>query len=182
MTEKEKDREIDFEPGFDCIRFECKNGNETCRPGRGGSHGRHGVTIRWLLRGEKGAVQFVLYTHWGPEPVRFSSEKVMSPLPCDLGYHSLTPHYPDQSSMGPCQYLGGAECYYDGSGLNAEEPFRVLCNEGGEALWGYLEEYYKATFEDAEWPRARPYKWEERGASRSALTAAEAKPRAALSE
>ena len=54
--------DIRWTPGHDCIQFECKWDRPACRPGEGGSHGRHGLTIRFLAIGQHGAVQFVLYT------------------------------------------------------------------------------------------------------------------------
>lgn len=165
----ERTRTVDFQPGYDCIRFECKHGSKNCKPGGGGSHGRHGLTIRWVLRGKKGAVQFVLNLpdsqpeppgYWNHE--RLDRSKLFGPLPTDLGYHSPVPRYEGQEPMsGECDVLGGP-CYYDGSGLNAEHPYRVLCNDGGEALWEYLERYYAATFEGAEYPTDPVYKWAKR--------------------
>jgi hypothetical protein len=160
-------REVRFEPGYDCIRFECKHGSERCKPGSGGSHGRHGMQIRWLVVGEKGAVQFLLYTtDWGPEPAPFGGRlferELLGPSPCDLGYHAKEAQYEGQEAMrGNCDVLGGP-CYYDGSGLNADEPWRVLCNWGGEALWEYLEGYYGHVFEGKGWPVKREYEWRER--------------------
>ena len=145
MTE----RIIRFEPGYDCIRFECVYGSKTCIPHTGGSHGVHGLTIRFVLRGDAGAVQFVIYSGWLPEPQPYGQAHYMA---ADLGCHSRTPRYDGQGSMGPCELLDGTPCYYDGSGLNAEEPFRILCSFGHEALWAYLEEMYRHTFEGADFP------------------------------
>jgi hypothetical protein len=60
--------------------------------------------------------------------------------------------YEDQRDRGDCAYLDGRPCYYDGSGLNAEDAFDVFTDEGEEALWTFLERYYEATFNDAEYP------------------------------
>jgi len=150
------ERSVAFEPGHDCIRFECVNGSPDCKPGAGGSHGIHGMQIRWILKGEKGAVQFLLFAGWLPEPTQLDFSKVRPAMPADLGYHAREPHYAGHSST-KCDLLG-AECYSDGSGLNAHEPFRILCNEGGEALWEFLESYYHCVFEGAEFPKGKPYK------------------------
>lgn len=161
------ERLIQWEPGFDCMRFECRHGSERCMPGGGGSHGCNGLQLRFVLKGEAGAVQFLLMTDWLPEPKSLDRRKreriaALYPLPADLGYHSLRPHYKDQFESEKCEFLGGRRCYYDGSGLNADEPFRVLCNEGEEALWEYLAAYYQHTFEGADWPEPKPYKWKPR--------------------
>jgi hypothetical protein len=51
-----------------------------------------------------------------------------------------------------CDYVDGGVCYYDGSGLNAEPVFDLLCEKGGEAVWKRLEEYHAQIFgsEDAQ--------------------------------
>lgn len=153
-------RRIEFESGHDCIRFQCVNGSKSCLPGSGGSHGRHGMNISWLVIGKKGAVQFLVYTGWMPEPGKRNYDKnQFPPMPADLGYHSKKPFYKGQTEMADkCIYIG-CKCYYDGSGLNAEEPFRVLCNEGGDALWEYLERVYRAHFGRGKWPSPKPYKF-----------------------
>jgi len=46
-------REIKFSPAYD-----------KRDPDPSKNYGIHGVTITFLLKGEKGAVQFVLYTNW----------------------------------------------------------------------------------------------------------------------
>lgn len=140
------ERIVEFEPAHDCIRLPCRWGKETCKPGSGGSHGIGAVSMRMVLVGPKGAVQFVLYTGWYMEETPHRGEA----LPADLGYHAREPMYEEQHSMGPCGYLGGADCYYDGSGLNADAIFDILRREGGEAVWKALEGYYRATFDDDE--------------------------------
>lgn len=146
---------ITFEPGHDCIRFKCKWGHAACRPEEGGSHGIHGLEIRFLVVGEEGAVQFLLYTGWPPEPK--TGPQHSGRVPADLGYHARTPQYEGQSSMGPCGFLEGDECYYDGTSLGADEPFRILCNDGDEALWAFLEAEYRARFRKGEHPESQPY-------------------------
>lgn len=112
--------------------------------------GVHGVDMRWLLKGELGAVQFVVYTNWYLSLIgdlMFSSDKISPPMPADRGYHSPVPLYDDQSIVSEsCEYLDGKPCYYDGSGLAAEDLFNTLIKEGDEAVWKELEEYYTHTF------------------------------------
>ena len=161
------ERRVSFERGFDCIRFHCLNGDKTCIPGKGGSHGRHGLNIRWLLIGCKGAVQFLLYTGWLPEPDDPSLQPIsgatgsLYPLPADLGYHALEPQYEDQEQM-ECHVLLGGFCYYDGSGLNAKDAFRALCNGGEDALWSFLEGYYECRFLDGDYPKVPEYAFSRR--------------------
>jgi len=73
---------------------------------------------------------------------------LFEPLPADLGYHSPNPMYDGQESMGACQYLDGKTCYYDGSGLDAEEIYKVLVEKGSDAVWEELEKYYVETFKE----------------------------------
>lgn len=135
----------------------------------GKNHGRGSMTLRFVLVGGEGAVQFVLYTGFDHSEDRFANERLggvmcsdgqrrelthrLSVLPADLGYHSLVPHYEGQSAMGePCPYLDGRTCYYDGSGLNAMDAFDVFTDRGEEALWAFLEQYYACVFEGADSP------------------------------
>ncbi len=153
--------EIQFEPGHDCIRFECFRGNADCAPGQGGSrsHSVRGVNIRWLVIGDKGAIQFLLCTGWLPEPeLSLDTNRTSFVFPANIGYHAREPQY-DGEKVGDenCDVLNDP-CYYNVSSLNAEEPFRVLCNEGGDALWDYLEAVYSHIFESGKYPDPKPYK------------------------
>lgn len=164
MTEGNLTHRVDFEGGHDCIRFECISDSPSCKPGGGGSHGVHGLQIRWLTIGPKGAVQFLLGTRWLPqfvEPnaIRHREFRVdgLRPLAMDLGYHSLTPRYEGEVQNGPCDYLGGAACFYDGSGLNADDAFYALVNGGGTGLWAFLDAYYAHVYEGAPYPAPCEY-------------------------
>lgn len=130
---------------------------------RGEGYGQHCVTMRWLVIGPKGAIQFVLYTGWYPDVipqtrwddwsdwetlhVKHEASSSDLPMPCDLGYHSYVPHYEGQKPLtSHCHVLGDKPCFYDGSSLNAAKPFSILVHEGGEKLWEFLENYYRETF------------------------------------
>jgi hypothetical protein len=125
-----------------------------------GNYGIHGVDMRMILKGDKGAVQFVLYTNWhlphvqeelnikaiGQDSIYISA--ILNPMPADLGYHSPVPIYEGQSvASESCEYLDGKPCYYDGSGLNAERIYEVLLKEGSDGVWRDLEDYYNIIFE-----------------------------------
>ena len=170
MTELE--HIVRFDAGYDCIRFECVNGVESCKPGAGDSHGRHGLTIRFLSKGAEGAVQFVLYTGWLPQhaaPSWIHVRDIRSwadghdPLPVDLGYHSKRPMHEGQEPMDDaCEFTGGP-CYYDGSGLNAIDGMYALVNGGDKALWAFLDAYYESVFHDAPYPTPAEYRRAPRG-------------------
>lgn len=127
------------------------------------SYGIHSVELRMVLKGPLGATQFVLYTNWHlPEvstrllqrPIEvIGSDPHWSvrPQPADVGYHSPTPRYEGQPcTQEECEYLDGKPCYYDGSGLAAEDMYVVLLREGSEGVWRELEEQYKELFTQAE--------------------------------
>lgn len=139
---------VDFSPSYDCIRIQpCEHGSPTCKPGGGGSHGIHGVDARFYLRGELGVVQFVVYTGWMRDET--PEHAWGKPWAFDLGYHSPAPRYEEQEQWArrDCHVLlGGVTCYYDGSSLQAEEPWRILRSKGSDALWEFLEGYYNGIF------------------------------------
>jgi hypothetical protein len=116
------------------------------------NYGIHGVDMTCYVKGNRGAVQFKLFTGWMLPHVQREIEGRTSCIhghksfPADLGYHSPKPMYEDQIPMSEkCTILGGT-CYYDGSGLNAEGIFDILVREGGDAMWKALDEYYVETF------------------------------------
>lgn len=158
------EREVKFISGYNCIDFPCKF-DKKCSPNN--SHGKHGLDILFLLYGDKGCVQFKFSTgyvpfHTKPDSIRFreipkNTCADLYPLPVDLGYHSYEPHYEGQTSTGKCDYLGGKDCYYDGSGLNANDAYYTLINGGEEELWKFLEKYYLCVFKDEEYPSVCEY-------------------------
>ena len=157
-------REVKFIRGYDCMSFPCRF-DKKCKPEN--SHGKHGMEILFLVTGEKGAVQFKMSTGWMPfksEQDKIGVRRIPKmelsdyyPMPTDLGYHSYKPHYESHSSMGPCNALGGAECYYDGSSLNCNDAYYALVNGGEDGLWKFLEEYYETVFEDKRYPIPTEY-------------------------
>jgi hypothetical protein len=76
--------------------------------------GIHGVEMRWILKGTKGAVQFLVFTNWQLPEVTEEFTKRASragdiamelrcfwmPMAADLGYHSKFPMYEGQEPMG----------------------------------------------------------------------------------
>jgi len=125
------------------------------------NYGIHGVEMRCVVKGDKGAVQFLLFTQWQlPHVTKETDARTVGscdalqlqcfyhPYPVDLGYHSPIPHYDGQEPLADCPYLDGQPCYYDGSGLNAEPVFERLLREGDKGLWSALEEYYRLTFKE----------------------------------
>lgn len=64
-------------------------------------------------------------------------------MAADLGYHWPSPQYDGQNRLEDCPLFDDGHCYYDGSSLDAEEPWRLLREEGDEALWQHLEDYWR---------------------------------------
>lgn len=105
------------------------------------------VTLRMVLKGKEGAVQFVLYTGWYPKTATHIPDSMCKPQPADLGYHSPSPRYDGQDVIQEdCEYLNGKPCYYDGSGLNAYEAYDILLKKGSKGVWKFLEGYYNDIF------------------------------------
>lgn len=122
-------------------------------------YGIHGCDLKMLVKGSKGTVQFVIYTNWYlphvteelfNQPIQdlLDIKCRFLPLPADLGYHSPVPQYKDQHCMGPCKYLDGKKCYYDGSGLDAYRIYNILVEKGSDEVWKELELYYHQTFDE----------------------------------
>lgn len=120
------------------------------------NYGIHGLDIWFILKGSKGATQFMFTVdaqlpHVNVGPMRGDAGLFSG---YDVGYHSLTPQYEGQSSMGPCDLFPGHECYYDGSGLQAADWVKEIFSIKGERLeehvWRKLEEEYKYRFGDIE--------------------------------
>ncbi|MHB1937025.1 MAG: hypothetical protein ACYCOR_10620 [Acidobacteriaceae bacterium] len=126
-------RDVVFEPAYD---------------NRRDGYGIHGAQIRFLLSGDEGVVQFLIFTDWhlpGVGQLGKYGERIAKPMAADLGYHSPDPKYEGQTKS-ECSLLDGGFCYYDGSGLNAEPVFETLIAEGGDGLWKALEKYYQQMF------------------------------------
>lgn len=138
-------REIHFEPGYD------HRGDATGR-------GCHGLNMRWLVHGDAGSVQFVVHTMWLPSWVESSqfgdrvsamiADRILSPMAADLGHHWATPLYEGEANL-ECEYLPAGRCFYDGSGLNAEQLFATLLTEGHDAVWAAMEAYWHRCDETA---------------------------------
>jgi len=114
-------------------------------------YGIGSVTMRMIVKGKKGAIQFTVLTGWylpnvqkeiDAKPRQFSNSRG-----ADVGYHALEPQYEGQAQISEsCEYLDGKPCYYDGSGLRAEEWFSILISEGSDRIWQMLEEDYIERF------------------------------------
>ena len=143
MTNK-FERVVEFQPAFD-----KRDPNPTK------NYGISSMRIRFLLKGEKGIIQFYVLTNLYLPEVSEEYKKLGKDLnmfgnfsgwlPMDIGYHSKEKMYDSQEEMD-CDLLESKKCYYDGSTLRAETPMNILVREGTEGLWKFLEEEYKNVF------------------------------------
>lgn len=152
----ELQRVIEFSPAWD-----KRNSN----PRK--DYGIHGVELLMVVAGEKGAVQFKVFTNWNLRSVqeeldqrllnhaaagsldKYFVSALYHPMGADLGYHAKLPQYEDHQPIdNDCKWTGGP-CYYDGSGLRADEVLQLLIEQGSDAVWKRLEEEYQGQFEGA---------------------------------
>ena len=114
------------------------------------NYGIHGMDNIYILVKDKKAVQFMIclpvYLDHVVEELSLKPNPSFRVLAADVGYHSPTPMYENQSVMGQCDIIGG-ECYYDGSGLHAEEVWQEWQETGDwEWIWIKLEEIWNNYF------------------------------------
>jgi hypothetical protein len=93
-----------------------------------------------VTEGHEHAIAFQLIAYDGNSP------KVGDLMPLDLGYHSGTRMNSGQTFFKKCPWLDDHNCYYDGSGMGADQMATILIKEGTEALWAALHEFYQYTF------------------------------------
>ena len=120
------------------------------------NYGHSGLRITFVLEGPLGATQFMFSVPFYLQSTLDEwNKKYYSPdtkvLGYDVGYHSPKPMYEDQKPMsGKCEHVEGGTCYYDGSGLRADDWVREIFSIKGEKLedtiWKKLEEEYNYRF------------------------------------
>src|SRR3954469_667919 len=87
------------------------------------NYGIHGLDIWFVLKGPNGAVQFMVnFGVYLPSVTHVTPGEIHG---FDVGYHAPTPQYEEQTEC-ECEHLPGGKCYYDGSGLRAEEWVRLI--------------------------------------------------------
>ncbi len=144
------ERIVDFYPAFD-----------KRNPNPSKNYGIAAVQIRFVLKKDNKAVQFLFGTDWYlPETVeeykRIGNYNKTPPSnlrgndSCgvsgwDVGYHSPTSEHEGQLSSKKCVYIKG-KCYYDGSSCRADDNQEILLREGSEGIWKFLEKYWDVEF------------------------------------
>ena len=113
------------------------------------SHGIGAVSMTFLLAGPKGAVQWHIGTDWYTRSTPLSQTEAVRREPTPRGwgidYHSRTPMFAGQQSRGPYKYLDGADCYTDGTSLNAGQFMPDFLTHPG-AVWDALRDDYNSRF------------------------------------
>lgn len=114
------------------------------------------MLIRFVLKGELGAVQLLLGTNWYTRSVQrnFYDHPYpffeIEPKGWELGYHSPKPMHEGETPVDEaCEWLDGKPCYYDGSSLAADPIRDRFLLEGDAAVWEELEQCYIDTFGEA---------------------------------
>ena len=96
----------------------------------------------WRLHGPKGTVYFACrVTKDSPDP-EFPSLPRWRFDPWDMGRHWATKAGDWYAPFDSCDVRGGKPCYYDGSSLYPEQNFNRILDEGEDAVWEMLEEWY----------------------------------------
>lgn len=118
--------------------------------GDGENYGVHSVGIRIMLHGPKATISFLMWTGIVPETegTGYDEHWVLSPhglMAADLGYHADAPEYEGQRSM-ECIFRESGQCFYDGSGLQAEPVLELMIKRGSGAVLQHLEGYYFSMF------------------------------------
>lgn len=134
-------RRVEFQAAFD-----------KRHPNPSKNYGVGAVVLRFILIGERGAMQFVCSTGMYPKHVTDEWDasgrdpKAFRAMGYDIGYHAHEPQHEGQSAQDNCTYLGGRACYYDGTSLGAEEFLPTFITGGDDAVWAMLEARYAERF------------------------------------
>ena len=124
-------------------------------------YGIQSVGVYFMLYGNKGVVEFQICSRWlttelhaeiDPIAARQivnnpSTARLYRVFPADVCRWSRARLGEDDTEMSGVQRVfNGDTCYYDYKMFGADELYRVLCNEGDECVWEYLESYYTEEF------------------------------------
>ncbi len=123
--------------------------------------GAHGAELVLILRGPLGAIAAKIMTGWMSAPLighyrhgfgaqqRAAKPGVDNSVPdvypngAYVGSHSYLPReYSSQN--GPCDWLGTAVCYSDGSYTAADKVLELLVSGGSDAAFEHLETLYSS--------------------------------------
>jgi hypothetical protein len=139
-------------PAYDCIGVQpCVHGSLNCKPGTGGSHGRHNAEMNFTVRGPDAEITLVIGTGWDLPTVP-KHHRIRKLLECPSGrfveMHTAHPRFEGQAGNEPggdgtCKDWTG--CYISTGYRMAEEPALLLVEKGSDAVWEWLETLYAET-------------------------------------
>lgn len=135
-------------PAYDCIGVQpCVHGSDRCKPGAGGSHGRHNAEMHLTVRGVDAEVTLVVGTGWDLPTVP-DHHTHRGPEGRFVELHTARPRYEGQDVRTPqpgdsCETWGA--CYVDSGYSMSDEPTRLLVEKGSDAAWAWLENLYTQT-------------------------------------
>jgi hypothetical protein len=141
------ERIFSVRPAYDCIGVRpCVHGSERCKPGTGGSHGRHNAEMHLTVRGDDAEVTLVVGTGWDLPTVP-AHHRHSGPTGRFVEFHTARPRYEGQDRRDPCPTgtcKHWAACYVDSGYTMSDEPTRLLVAAGSDAVWAWLEQQYAA--------------------------------------
>ena len=135
MREEALEKIVKFYPAFD--------GRD---PNSQKNYGIGDLQVCMLLRGGKGAVNFVFNTGIY---LRKTMKKIHNQSrngEVEVGYHSYEPFFKWQTACENCDFLNGKCCYSDSSKLDAQKYLDILIRNGDNVIWELLKEYYFKVF------------------------------------
>lgn len=147
MTELQ--RIFNVRPAYDCIGVQpCVHGSETCKPGTGGSHGRHNAEMHLTVRGPDAEITLVVSTGWDlptvPAHQRLTATRDY-PRGAFVEIHTARSWYEGQDG-GPARPDGTckdwAGCFLDSGYTMSDEPTALLVAKGSDATWAWLVNLY----------------------------------------
>lgn len=141
-----------MKPAYDCIGVQpCVHGSPTCKPGTGGSHGRHNAELHMTVRGADAEVALIISTGWDLPTVPAHQRCIRHldyPRGAFVEIHTARPRYEGQGRREPQpgdSCFGWPGCYVDTGFTMSDQPTRLLVEKGSDATWEWLESLYART-------------------------------------
>jgi hypothetical protein len=146
----EFERIVTVKPAYDCLMVQpCVHGSTDCGTRPGASHGRHNAELHMKLSGPAGEVILTVGTGWElpvtPRSVRIGNI-IDVPRGSFVEFHSPTPQYEGHEPQSTRCDLWPV-CYGNMGYSMADEPTALLVSSGSDAVWTWLENAYRDTFE-----------------------------------
>jgi hypothetical protein len=101
------------------------------------------MRVRFLLHGDLGATQFLVQFRTRP----YGNARLVEGW--DVGFHSRAP-ISYATEMDECDVVPEGRCWYDGSGLQADELCQRFLKEGEQVVWATLEDRYQSWLMEAD--------------------------------